>query len=238
MVTDLHRVERVERAHPALLVTRQLMDYLLRSDQISVGDRLPSERILAETFGVGRSAVREALKSLSLLGLLEIRQGDGTYLRNASSALLPQVLEWGLLLDQQSSSGLMDARRVVEVGLAGLAAQRRTDEDLAALEVELEGMEANRDDPVKWLDYDVAFHLRLADAAHSETLSDYLHRLRALLSTSVRHNQASSHDSDQKYLEHKRVYDAVREGDEQAARDAMSAHMENVAYRLTLAVEG
>lgn len=91
----LTRIERTDPGHPAIQVARQLISYLLESRAWKVGDKLPSERELVGTFGVGRSAVREALKSLSLLGLLEIRQGDGTYVRSPHSDLLPQVMEWG-----------------------------------------------------------------------------------------------------------------------------------------------
>lgn len=231
-MTELRRVERVERSHPALEVSRQLLDHLLNSRNIAVGDRLPSERELAATFGVGRSAVREALKSLSLLGLLEIRQGDGTYLRNATSTLLPQVIQWGLLLDAQTTMDLMDARRAVEVGLAELAARRRTDEDLRLIGEQLRGLEASIDDPSAWVSYDVGFHLQVAQAAHSKSLADVLFRLRTLLDASIRHNRAQNTDNQAKYHEHERIFDAVRDGDASAAAAAMREHMDRVARRL------
>ena len=89
------------------------------------GDRLPSERELSRTFGVGRSAVRDALKPLTLLGIIDVRQGDGTYLRATESELLPKAVEWGLLLGQPGALDLVEARRHIEVALATLAAQRR-----------------------------------------------------------------------------------------------------------------
>jgi GntR family transcriptional regulator, transcriptional repressor for pyruvate dehydrogenase complex len=232
MMAELRRVERVERSHPAFEVARQLLDHLLNSRDIAVGERLPSERALAETFGVGRSAVREALKSLSLLGLLEIRQGDGTYLRNDTSTLLPQVIQWGLLLDRQSITDLMDARRAVEVGLAELAALRRTDEDLRLVGEQLRGLEASIDDPPAWVSYDVGFHLQIARAAHSASLADVLFRLRTLLDASIRHNQAQNTDNQAKYHEHERIFEAVRDGDAAAAAAAMREHMDRVARRL------
>ena len=87
-------------------IARRLLDYFL-SGEVEPGERIPSERRLAESLGVGRSLVREALKSLHLLGLLEVRQGDGTYLKRTDSELLPQVIEWGLL--QETSSGWLEA---------------------------------------------------------------------------------------------------------------------------------
>ena len=78
-------------------IARKLLEYLLKGN-LRPGDRLPSERKLAEALGVGRSAVREALKSLTLLGLVAVRQGHGSFLKSTESDLLPQAIEWGLLL--------------------------------------------------------------------------------------------------------------------------------------------
>ena len=111
---------------------RLLLDYLLAGN-VSPGTRLPSERQLAEELGVGRSVVREALKSLGLLGLVEVRQGDGTYLRRVESELLPRVIEWGLLLGERRTADLIEARQHLEVVTAQLAAARRDDDDVAAL---------------------------------------------------------------------------------------------------------
>lgn len=231
-MTGLQKVERVASTHPALQVSRQLLEYLLNSGAIHVGDRLPSERELAETFGVGRSAVREALKSLSLLGLLEIRQGDGTYLRKGSSTVLPQVIQWGMLLDKQHIDSLLDARRVIEIGLAELAAERRTDSDLAELQERLELLRASIDDSNVWVTCDVNFHLQVAVSAHSETLSDVLHRLRSLLEMSMSHNQAQSEGNLTKFGEHERVFLAIRDQDPAEASRAMREHMDRVSRRL------
>ncbi|MEV0074390.1 MULTISPECIES: FadR/GntR family transcriptional regulator [unclassified Amycolatopsis] len=233
-MTELRKVERVERFTPALEVTRQLLDYLLQSGNIGVGDRLPSERELCETFEVGRSAVREALKLLSVLGLLEIRQGDGTYLRSATSTLLPQVIQWGMLLGDKNAAELMDARRVIEGGLAELAAQRRTEEDLAALRERLEALRLSRT-VSEWVDSDVEFHLQIARSAHSGTLADVLFRLRSLLDSSVRHNrQQADHEAsnDVKYREHERILLAIEDRDPAAAAYAMRTHIDRVRERL------
>lgn len=74
--------------------------------------------------------MREAIKALSLIGLVEVRQGDGTYLRKADSALLPEVIEWGLLLGERRTMDLVEARQEIEIVIAGLAARRRTAQDI------------------------------------------------------------------------------------------------------------
>src|SRR5262249_54598873 len=155
-------------------------NYLLESGGARVGQKLPAERELVEIFGVGRSSVREALKSLSLLGLLEIRQGDGTYVRSPSSDLLPQVIQWGLMLSDHKRAEMIEARRVIEVAVAELAASRRTESDLAELETHLQGMRDSVDSLEQWVEHDMQFHFAVAKAAHNGALADYLFRLRAL----------------------------------------------------------
>ncbi|WP_218107748.1 FadR/GntR family transcriptional regulator [Streptomyces sp. MnatMP-M27] len=113
-------------------LTRRLLDYLL-SGELTPGQRIPSERQLAEALSTGRSTVREAIKSLSLLGLLEQRVGDGTYLSRSTSALLRQVIEWGILLGEKRLEDLLEARHHLEVQLAGWAAERRSNEQLERL---------------------------------------------------------------------------------------------------------
>jgi GntR family transcriptional repressor for pyruvate dehydrogenase complex len=90
----LEPLDRSTQEGTSIEISRQLLDYLL-SGRVQPGARLPPERKLAEALGVGRSVVREALKSLTLLGLLEVRLGDGTYVKRSDAEILPQSIEWG-----------------------------------------------------------------------------------------------------------------------------------------------
>src|SRR4051794_1938508 len=151
------------RETPSAEVTRRLLDYLLSGD-IHVGNKIPPERQLAQALNVGRSAVREAIKSLSLLGLLDVRQGDGTYLTGSSSDLLPRVIEWGLLLGERRVHDLVEARTNLEITVAGLAAERRTDEQVARLRELIGAMEKAADDIATYVDADLSLHLTIAAA--------------------------------------------------------------------------
>ncbi|MBX3031855.1 MAG: FadR family transcriptional regulator [Chloroflexi bacterium] len=214
-------------------VARKLLDYLL-AGRFQPGQRLPGERQLAEALGVGRSVVREALKSLTLLGLIEVRQGSGTYLKSAESDLLPQVVEWGLLLGAKRTRDLVEARRHLEVVVAGLAAQRRDADALADLEAQVARMRAaDPDDPDAFVAADVAFHLRIADAAGNETLYQVMASVRALLQVWI---SRVMRGADARFLEtaheHELIYEAIRDQDDAAARSAMEAHMESAYIRL------
>lgn len=219
-------------------IARRLVDYLL-SGGIEPGARIPSERQLAEAFGVGRSAVREAIAALTLIGLIEVRHGDGTYLKRPDSPLLPQVVEWGLLLGEQRTSDLVEARQMIEVDIAGLAAQRRTDEDIADLAEILGRMEREtRDDAAvsAFVDADVAFHLRLAETARNSALRDVLSSIQSLLRAWIGRVIAEGY-RDLSYNEHVPIFEAVKARDPRAAEAAMEAHMRSAASRLQKALD-
>lgn len=231
-------VERIRREPMAAEIARRLVDYLL-SGGVEPGTRMPSERQLAEAFGVGRSAVREAIAALSLIGLIEVRHGDGTYLKRPDSPLLPQVVEWGLLLGEKRTADLVEARQRIEVIIAGLAAQRRSDDDLAALAESLARMEAESGDVGDvgaFVDADVAFHLQLAEAAGNSALRDVLSSIQALLRAWIGRVIAEGHQKGS-YLEHVPILEAVRARDVPGAEAAMDAHMQSAALRLRSALD-
>ena len=124
MASLLEPIDTSDREGASIEISRRLLDYLL-SGRVQPGERLPAERKLAEMFGVGRSVIREALKSLTLLGLLEVRLGDGTYVKRTDAGVLPQTIDWGLVIGTDHVFDLAEARRGLEVILAGLAAERR-----------------------------------------------------------------------------------------------------------------
>lgn len=217
-------------------VARLLLDYLLAGN-VSPGTRLPSERQLAEALGVGRSVVREALKSLGLLGLVEVRQGDGTYLRRVESELLPRVIEWGLLLGERRTTDLIEARQHLEVITAELAAARRTDADLDVLAAALDGMRDAAGDIDAFVAHDIAFHLAVAAAAGNTVLSDVLRSIQSLLRIWITRVIQAASDSAPSYLEHLPVYHAIADRDPPGAAVAMRAHLDAAAGRLRAALE-
>jgi GntR family transcriptional repressor for pyruvate dehydrogenase complex len=234
----LPNVAPIRREPLAAEVARRLVDYLL-SGGVEPGARIPSERQLAEAFGVGRSAVREAIAALTLIGLIEVRHGDGTFLKRPDSPLLPQVVEWGLLLGEQRTNDLVEARQLIEVDIAGLAARRRSEEDLADLARILSRMEWESRDgagSADFVDTDVEFHLRLAEAAGNTALRDVLTSIQALLRAWIGRVIAEGH-REISYAEHVPILEAVRARDERAAEEAMDAHMRSAARRLQATLE-
>jgi len=232
---ELTRIDPIKREPMATQVARKLVEYLL-SGAIEPGTRMPSERQLAEAFGVGRSAMREAIKALSLIGLVEVRQGDGTYLRKADSALLPEVIEWGLLLGERRTMDLVEARQEIEIVLAGLAARRRTEQDIEDLTRMLGRME-QATAVATFVEADVQFHMRLAETAGNLALRDIHASIQALLRTWISRVLAAPGSRVPSYLEHVPILEAIVSGDPHAAQLAMEAHMVSAAGRLQATFE-
>ncbi|MFF8819348.1 MULTISPECIES: FadR/GntR family transcriptional regulator [Leucobacter] len=195
------------------------------------GDKLPPERRLVELLGVGRSPLREALKCLDIIGFIDIRPGDGTYLSTAPSSILPQVVSWGVLLGTREADELIEARYYTEVALAGLAAERRSDADLTELEGLLVRMES-AENPEAFASADNAFHLAIARAAANSALSAILLNIKSLLAVWVVRVVERAQGNDALIAQHRAVFEAIRAGDAQAAGETMGAHIHEVTDML------
>ncbi|WP_203579899.1 FadR/GntR family transcriptional regulator [Microbacterium hibisci] len=216
---------------PVSEVARRLMD-LFTGGSLAAGTRLPPERQLAATLGVGRSAVREALAALEILGIVDVRAGSGTYLRGTASDLLPQTLRWGLLIGQKNTSELLELRSGLEIYVARLAATRAAAEEVEALGAALARMRDSVGDLKQFARADADFHNVLAAAAGNDTLVDLLHVTRSLLQV---YADRAVHDRGAALLaitEHEAVFDAVQRTDEDSAASAMAVHMTTASERL------
>lgn len=230
LIEGLRRVDIAPSEPPSNEIARAILDYIL-SGHVGPGEKLPSERQLSESFGVGRSTIREALKSLGLLGLVEFRHGGGTYFRGAESDLLPRVIEWGLLLGERHTVDLIEARQHIERITTGLAAERRSDADLEAIESALAAMSAATNTE-EFVASDVAFHLAVADASGNVALANMLKSISGLLRVWINRVMDAETTFDVSFHEHEPVLDAIRRQDVAAASQAMEEHMARASARL------
>jgi GntR family transcriptional regulator, transcriptional repressor for pyruvate dehydrogenase complex len=228
-------VDLGRREPTSLEVARRLLDFFL-SGEITPGDRMPSERQLAADLGVGRSAVREAITALALLGLVEVRQGDGTYLRRIDTGLPIDSIEWGMLLGQRRTHDLIEARRHLEIVVAGLAATRRDEVAMQELRRLVAEMEAATGDPARFVAADVAFHLCLARATGNDVLSRMLTSIGQLLGDWIARVMRRPESYPPTLAEHRAVMEAIATGNAEAAQAAMAAHMDGAEARLTVSM--
>ncbi|GAA1281853.1 MULTISPECIES: FadR/GntR family transcriptional regulator [Brachybacterium] len=216
---------------PSSAVAYRLLDLLL-GESMRPGDRLPGERALAEELGVGRSAVREAISALEVLGVVETRAGSGTYLRSNTSELLPSTLSWSLLMDQERTSELSVVRGALERSAAQLAALTATDAQKAELAGLVEAQRAAADDPEGYVAADVAFHRVLAQIGGNALVGELLATTRTLLRVWFDRAVDRREDIDRAIAEHELIVEAIASGDAVAAGDAMERHMATAAERI------
>jgi GntR family transcriptional repressor for pyruvate dehydrogenase complex len=207
-------------------VTEQLQD-LIVTESLRPGDKLPGERDLAERLGVSRTVIREAIRVLGVRGLVKVKPGCGTYIQELSPKDAAAPIELFLRLRQAPDSfdHLYEIRRMIEVEAAGLAAERATEEDHAAMEAAIEGMVAHQDDPERFTQYDLAFHTALAGATHNELFSVLLSPIANLWVKVVLISVHAPGATEDGVNYHRQVLRCVKERDSEKARQAMRAHI-------------
>jgi GntR family transcriptional repressor for pyruvate dehydrogenase complex len=215
-----------ERLYEQIL---QQIEQRIVSGELKVGDQLPSERELAEQFGVSRTAVREAIKALREKGLVEILVGRGTFIANGTPNVVRHTLD--LLMKVDSAKGflnLVELREIMEPDIAALAATRITDEYIAAMQEAMDKMEAAMDNVEEFVEADLDFHLALAEATQNPIIPALLDpiielmREQRILITLI--NGVAQHGQ----YNHKIIIDAIKRGDPDAAREAMRHHLEQI----------
>ena len=185
---------------------------LFTSGSIEPGTRLPPERHLAVSLGVGRSAVREALAALEILGIVDVRPGSGLLTRHRQR-LSPQTLRWGLLIGQKSTAELLELRSGLEIYVARLAAARASASELRAIASSLERMRACVENLRAFARADLDFHNALAAAAGNATLVDLLHVVRSLLQVYADRAVHDETEAGTALSEHESVYQAIAAAD-------------------------
>ena len=206
-------------------VAQQLLGMLL-GEHMSAGDRLPSERKLTEALGVGRSAVREAIAALEVLGIVVTRAGSGTYLRSSTSELLPQTLSWSMLIDQDRMEELAFVRSALE-----RAAARRPPPSRPRPRAIVDDQRASAKSRA-YVDHDIAFHQHIAAMAGNPILDDLLSTARSLLRVWFEHAVDRDEDVETAIREHAEIADAIAAGDAAAAEQAMRRHMATATERI------
>ncbi|MBV8262050.1 MAG: FadR family transcriptional regulator [Paraburkholderia sp.] len=215
-------------------VTAVLLEKI-RSGDFPPGARLPAEQVMCERFGVSRTVVREAISRLKSEGLVEVRQGSGTVVREAS-----RLATFRLPVEVNDSVEAVlrvtELRRGIEAEAAALAAERRTRKQLADIKRALAAIDTAAKQQRDGVEEDHAFHMAISHATGNslyppmlEYLGQFVHA--AILLT--RANEARRHDfSEQVRAEHKAIYEAIAAQDPAAARQAVITHLDNAGARI------
>lgn len=240
-----------ERIRMAFDRVKPLKGYELVMEQIKArivgGELLPGEKLdsvvdLAAGFGVGRSTIREALSALKAMGLVEIRQGGGTYVSAELPKEPPAADGAALFASAKSLRELLEVRKILETGSAALAARHRTEEDLASIGDELRLMEEHLNDEAMGEEADVRFHLKLAAATHNSLVVQLMESMSQRLHDSMRESRrlwfyGERGEAGRLLREHTDIYAAIRDQDEERAFGAMMAHLRKVEKVLRAALD-
>src|SRR5919106_1164114 len=198
---------------------------MIAEGRLKSGDQLPPERDLAEKFLVSRTSVREALRALESVGLIEIRPGEGTFVREVSVDALVEPLALVLLSQRALIEELFEARRLLEPAIAGLAARRASTDEVQEMERILEAQAREIEQGRTGLAEDAAFHAAIATAAHNRAITRIVHAVMDLLAQSREESISTPGRPTRSHEDHQRILAAIRGSDSAGAERAMLDHV-------------
>jgi GntR family transcriptional regulator, transcriptional repressor for pyruvate dehydrogenase complex len=206
-------------------IVQQVEESILKG-QLKPGDQLPAERDLAQRFGVSRTAVREAVKTLREKGLVEAYSGRGTFVTNGTSQAIRQSLDLMIRINQQEgSANLAELRLVLEPEIAGIAAERIEEQLLTTMREAVAVMDRNLHDPEAYVEADLDFHLAMAEAVGNPLILSLLDSIVGLLREQRSRIFDVAGGPERGQFHHKRILAAIEQRDPEAAREAMRAHL-------------
>ena len=211
-------------------IVDQLVD-LIGRNELKPGERLPPERELCRQFGVGRTTLREALRSLATLGIVEGRVGEGTFISENSSRHLEKSLQWGLLLDEKGIDDLIETRLMLECQTAASAAERVSAVDLEAIRTSVQQLENALTHQDRFLEADLAFHLAIAQSSKNAILSNLISLTRNYLQQWIVQSldDPTLPDGERRARlsleEHRAILSAIESKDAAKARERMRVHI-------------
>jgi GntR family transcriptional repressor for pyruvate dehydrogenase complex len=225
--SSAHRFETVRKVRRYEQVADQIRR-LISDGTLKTGDLLPPERELAVRLGVGRSSVRDAVRTLEVMGILEPRQGHGTVVRDPSADSLVVPLASVLTRKREMVVELLDVRRIIEPALGARAARNATDDEIAELEEILRRQERKmrRGEPA--IEEDSQFHYALALAAGNSVLQRVLDVLMDLLRESRARSLQVPGRLERSYAGHRRILRAIKRRDAKAAEKAVKQHLSEI----------
>jgi GntR family transcriptional regulator, transcriptional repressor for pyruvate dehydrogenase complex len=212
-------------------IVDQIQQQIL-SGALKPGDQIPAERDLAERFGVSRTAVREAIKSLTEKGLIEVFVGRGTFVTNLTTDRVVESITLLLRNEQHNVESLQEARALLEVATARLAASRRSDAHVARLRAITSEMEEEQSISPRLVDGDTEFHVEVARATGNPVLALFSQTIVAMLRAERLYREGVEIPLAAAFADHREIVDAIEDRDEARASQAMTDHLAHVSVPL------
>ncbi len=221
-------------------LTSQVIDYvvdLIKTNKVKPGERLPTENELTQTLGVSRTCVREAIKSLETLGLISVRQRIGATLLQPSASNLLHAEYLSAAIQRHQTDSLLEFRRILEVGLASLAAEKATDADIEAMQTALEKYQTEVEQKHADCSTDLSFHTAMVRAAKNPFAATVWQTISTRLTEVLARATDLPTVPEQTLGDHQRILRAIRSRNPKKAREAMRAHLENAERIWSIALQ-
>jgi len=193
---------------------------------LTPGERMPPERELAGWLKVSRASLRPAVKSLEIMGVLEARQGSGTYLTESAATILSQPADLLMPLRGVSFAELFEARRAMEIEASAFAAARANEDEIAELQALVQQMRAHLSHPAAYHVSDIAFHQKIAQMSGNGVFVWFNAMVVKVMAEAWRQRAQLGDNMRSTFLEHCAIFEAIQRGDAAAARTAMLAHLD------------
>lgn len=236
---DKTLLKPIQRVHLYQNAVEQIKGLIL-SRKYAPGDRLPPERVLAEQLGISRPSLREALRILKVMGFIDIKAGDGIYVKGVDFSPYIESINTSissrLQLEEDSFIKLWRVRKILEVGMIEFLPRRITTPFLNSLRYCIEEMERNMEDPDLFISSGIRFHRLIAEAGQNEILILLWDTLANLIRRSHDKIYRISRSPKRSLMSHKRIYSALKRRNIQKAIEAMKKHMEEEEEALLLAL--
>lgn len=229
------RIRRVTRISISEEIVEQIIN-LISNGVLKPGEHLPSERELCKKFGASRSSLREALRCLSIVGVLNARVGNGTTVAADGGKFLRRIIEWRLITERHDIENLLEVRTALEGVSAANTALHGTPVDIEKLRKVLAKMKAALKDEKTFAALDLEFHVTLAAASDNTLVSDMISLIRSRLVKALHKVLLLPHALPLTHQEHTAIVDAIERHDVEGARKAMRDHLDGHLRRYILSV--
>ncbi len=228
--------ERIERGLLAEEVAYKLIQ-MIAEGRLRPGDKLPAERALREALGVGRPTIREALRALHMMNILEVRHGDGTYVTSLEPGKLTEPFEVLLSLGSINIEDLFEVRDIVETAAAELAARRTDEEETQRLEGILQEAVKAFHDPERFMRADIELHETIFRVTRNPLLVSMARIVQGFAKASRQITSLLPETRKQVLADHREIVNAIKQNDPEAAREAMRVHLQNIMKAVRLATD-
>jgi len=222
-------MQQINRSKISDQIIKQIL-FLIEKKQLLIGSKLPTENEMIKQLGVGRSSLREAIRALSLLGIIEVKHGQGIYVTAFPESLSILSLKWRDLRGQEKVEKIVEARKLLENMIIQAVIEKANEHDIRELRAKFEQMQSVQDKREEYVQADMAFHFEIAKASHNDILVGFLDSIRYMMRTWMEMDTPYNMGEAKITLEqeHRRILEAVESRDLQRAKLAINKHLENI----------